>query len=135
MQLQYIAYKELKKRVTELHADSGSVVILNAKSNEVLAIANMPSYNPNNRSQLKGAALRNRVLVDQFEPGSVMKTFTLAAGLEKGAVTPESSFLIKPMRLQGRSTLLSTRYGGKEMDLPLIFAKSDNVGATKVALE
>ena len=135
LQLQYIAYKELKKRVTELHADSGSVVILDVNSNDVLAMANMPSYNPNNRAQLKGEALRNRVLVDQIEPGSVMKTFTLAAGLESGKFTPESSFVIQPMRLQGRCTRLTTRYSGKEMDLPLILSKSDNVGATKVALE
>ncbi|BCE00624.1 peptidoglycan D,D-transpeptidase FtsI family protein [Marinicellulosiphila megalodicopiae] len=135
LQLQYIAYKELKKATTKLHAQSGSIVILNIENNEILAMANMPSFNPNDRATLEGIGLRNRVLTNQYEPGSVMKTFTLAAALESGKFNEQSIIDVKPMRISGRSTVLEDpRYYG-EIDLETILAKSSNVGVTKIALE
>ncbi|MCJ8311776.1 MAG: penicillin-binding protein 2 [Saccharospirillaceae bacterium] len=135
LQLQYLAYKELKKAVTKLHATSGSVVILNIENNEILAMANMPSFNPNDGAQRKGYALRNRSLINQYEPGSVMKAFTLAAALESGKFDDQSIIDVKPMRVKGRSTILEDlRYYGK-ISLSTILEKSSNVGVTKIALE
>ena len=135
LQLQYLAYKELKKAVTKLHAVSGSVVILNVENNEVLAMANMPSFNPNDGAQRSGVALRNRSLINQYEPGSVMKAFTLAAALESDKFDDKTIIDAKPMRISGRSTMLEDpRYYGK-IDLSTILEKSSNVGVTKIALE
>jgi cell division protein FtsI (penicillin-binding protein 3) len=82
--VQYLAFTHLKQALAEHKAKAGGVVVLDAKTGEVLALANLPAYNPNNRVKLTGAQLRNRALTDVFEPGSTMKPFTAALALEKG---------------------------------------------------
>src|SRR5450759_5665662 len=88
--LQNLAFSQLKLAVESNKAKAGAIVVLDAKTGEVLALANLPTYNPNNRSRLSGAQLRNRVITDTFEPGSTLKPFTVAVGIELGKITPES---------------------------------------------
>ena len=88
--LQNLAFSQLKLAVESNKAKAGAIVVLDAKTGEVLALANLPTYNPNNRSRLSGAQLRNRVITDTFEPGSTLKPFTVAVGIELGRITPES---------------------------------------------
>jgi cell division protein FtsI (penicillin-binding protein 3) len=82
--VQYLAFTHLKQALAEHKAKAGGVVVLDARTGEVLALANLPTYNPNNRVKLTGAQLRNRALTDVFEPGSTLKPFTAALALEKG---------------------------------------------------
>ena len=88
--MQFFAYQQLRDAVAENKAKAGSVVVLDAQTGEVLALANYPSYHPNDRQNLTGAQLRNRALTDTFEPGSTMKPFTVALALETGRVTPQT---------------------------------------------
>ena len=88
--VQYLAYRELKNAVAANRAKSGGIVVLDAKSGEVLAMANLPSYNPNNRGKLEPGRTRNRVVTDLFEPGSTLKPFTAAAAIEAGLFRPDS---------------------------------------------
>jgi cell division protein FtsI (penicillin-binding protein 3) len=90
LQIQYLAYRELAAVVQQHKARAGAVVVLDAKSGEILALANLPSYNPNNRSTLTTDRARNRAVTDAFEPGSTMKPFLVAAALEAGVVRPET---------------------------------------------
>ena len=82
--IQYLAYRELKQAVEVNKAKAGGIVVLDAKTGEVLALVNLPAYNPNNRKNMKGGRARNRALTDVFEPGSTLKPFTIAAALEAG---------------------------------------------------
>jgi cell division protein FtsI (penicillin-binding protein 3) len=134
LRIQYLAYRELKKTIQRFKAKSGSVVVVDTKTGEVLAMVNQPSYNPNNRSQLKSDSLRNRALTDVFEPGSTVKPFTMAAALESGQYTPQSVIDTSPGRIKvGNKTLLDpVNYGS--IDLTKIITKSSQVGTTKVAL-
>jgi len=134
LRLQYLAYRELKAAVHSHKAKSGSLVLLDVKSGEVLALVNQPSYNPNNKSTLNHTNLRNRALTDVFEPGSTVKPLTIAAALESGKFKPSSVVNTAPGYLRfGRDTIRDTHNYGK-IDLVTLIAKSSNVGATKVAL-
>lgn len=135
LRLQYLAYRELKAAVKGHAAKSGSIVLLDAKTGEVLAMANQPSFNPNDRSRLKASALRNRAMTDQFEPGSTMKPLTIMAALESGRYLPTSTIDTNPGYFKvGRKTLLDpVNYG--VMDLTKIITKSSQVGLTKVSLD
>lgn len=135
LRLQYLAYRELKEAVKAHGASSGSVVLLDAKTGEVLAMVNQPSYNPNDRSGLKSSALRNRAMTDQFEPGSTMKPITIMAALETGRFYPSTKIDTNPGYLQvGRKTLVDpVNYG--LMDIEKILQKSSQVGLTKVSLQ
>jgi len=108
MRLQYLAYRELKEAVKAHKAKSGSVVLLDAKTGEVLAMVNQPSFNPNDRSGLKVHALRNRAMTDQFEPGSTMKPLTVMAALETGRFSPATEINTHPGFLRVDWTLLIT---------------------------
>ena len=88
LRLQYVAHKALKAQVEERGALSGSVVVLNAKTGEILAMANQPSFNPNNRINVPLNNLRNRAITDVVEPGSTIKPFTVMAALETGVINP-----------------------------------------------
>src|SRR4029079_11565339 len=88
--LQFLAHRELKAAVEANRAKAGSLVILDARTGEVLALVNQPDYNPNNRTNVTGKQTRNRSVTDLFEPGSTMKPFTVAAALESGVVKPET---------------------------------------------
>jgi cell division protein FtsI (penicillin-binding protein 3) len=90
--LQYIAFNSIKNAVEKFHAKAGAAVVLDVHTGEVLALANWPTYNPNDRSQLTGEQLRNRVMTDTFEPGSTLKPFTVALALDKGIITPNTMF-------------------------------------------
>ena len=132
--LQYMAYRELKAAVTEHDADGGSVVMLDARSGEVLAMANQPSYNPNDRAGLDPQGLRNRAIVDTYEPGSVVKPLAMASMIEHGAVAPGTVVDTSPgWMVIDRFTIKDIRNYG-ELDLAGILEKSSNVGMSKLAL-
>ena len=135
LRLQYLAYKELKKAVTKHRAKSGSVVVLDVTTGEILAMVNQPAYNPNDRSTLDVAALRNRAIIDQFEPGSTMKPLTVLAALETGRYHAGTIINTSPGRIKvGRKTLLDpVNYG--EMTVAKVLKKSSQVGITKIALD
>jgi len=132
--LQYLAYRELKTAVKSHRADAGSVVILDVRTGEVLAMVNQPAYNPNNRSKLKSSHLRNRAVTDVFEPGSTIKPFTVAAALETGRFNSNTVVDVRPGYLKvGRKTIRDFRDYGV-IDVSTILQKSSNVGASKLAL-
>ena len=132
--LQYLAYRELKRAVMQHKARSGSAVIVDVHSGEVLAMVNQPSYNPNNRDQFKGGQTRNRAVTDLLEPGSTVKPFTVAAALESGRFRASSLVDTTPgqMRL-GKAVIRDSRNYGK-ISLAKVIQKSSNVGASKIAL-
>jgi len=135
LRLQYTAYRELKAAVAKHQAASGSVVMLDVRTGEILAMANQPSFNPNDRSQLSSDALRNRAVTDIVEPGSTMKPFTVLAALESGKFVPETVIDTNPGYIQvGRKTFLDHRNYGL-IDLTTLLMKSSQVGTTKLALE
>jgi cell division protein FtsI (penicillin-binding protein 3) len=132
--LQYLAYRELKRAVLTHGARSGSVVLLDVKTGEVLAMVNQPSYNPN-QSDMDHEGLRNRAVTDVFEPGSVMKPFAVASALETGRWTPTTPIDTTPGRINvGRHTI-SDHHNYGPIDLTRLITKSSNVAATKVALD
>ncbi|HEU4619345.1 MAG TPA: penicillin-binding transpeptidase domain-containing protein [Gammaproteobacteria bacterium] len=136
LRLQYLAYRELKVAVAENRARSGSLVMLDPATGEVLAMVNQPSFNPNDRSQLKVANYRNRAATDIFEPGSSFKPFSLSAALEAGLYTPSSIIDTSPGYIKiGRTVVKEEHSDLGAISLTTILAKSSNVGAAKVALE
>lgn len=132
--IQSVAYREIKAAVEKHHAKAGSIIVLDAKSGEVLALANWPGYNPNNREKPNVAVMRNLAVTDMFEPGSTMKPFTIAAALESGKI--------------GQNTVIDTRggvfvLGGRKIhdthpenthSVAQIIQRSSNIGAAKIAL-
>lgn len=134
MRLQYMAYKELKASLQKTRAKAGSVVVLDVKTGEILAMVNQPSYNPNNRSTLNPAHMRNRALTDVFEPGSTVKPFTVLAALESGKYSAHTKIDTSPGYIRvGRKTLLDpVNYG--EIDVTKVLTKSSQVGTSKIAL-
>lgn len=133
--IQYMAYRELRAAVAENEADGGVLVMMDARTGEVLAMANLPSYNPNNRAGIDPRGLRNQALVDVFEPGSVMKPLAMAAVLESGVVDRNAVVDTSPgwMRLDQFTIRDFRNYG--ELDLPGILEKSSNVGMSRLALQ
>lgn len=133
--IQYLAYRELKAAVQRYQALSGSAVVLDVKTGEVLAMVNQPAYNPNNRGDLSKDRLRNRAVTDVFEPGSTIKPFTIAAALESGKFRPEtpidtgSGFL----RVNSKLTVRDIHNYGR-IDVTRVIQKSSNVGAASIAL-
>ncbi len=135
LRLQYLAYRELKRAVREHNARSGSLVMVDVKSGEILALVNQPSFNPNNRKSIKPSVMRNRAVTDLFEPGSVIKPFTIAAALESGRYTPATQIETTPGTMRvGRNMVRDVRNYGR-IDLTTVLAKSSNVGVSKIALD
>ena len=131
--VQFFAYQKLRDAVTQHKAKSGSVVVLDALTGEVLALANYPSYSPDNRSRLTGSQLRNIALTDAFEPGSVMKPITVAMALEAGRVTPQTVIPTAPGSYQlDRFTIRDTRNYGS-LTVEGVIQKSSNIGSLKIA--
>jgi len=132
--LQYLSYRALKSAVKEHRAIAGSLVLMDVHSGEVLAMVNQPSFNANDRSQLKPGVYRNRAVTDVFEPGSIMKPFTIAAALETGRWHPKDNVHTSPgyYRVQGNLIKDMRNYG--KINLGEIILKSSNVGISKVAL-
>ena len=132
--LQYLTYRELKRAVLQYKAKSGSAVILDTKTGEVLAMVNQPSYNPNNRRNLKSSHLRNRAVTDVFEPGSTIKPFTVAAALESGKFKSNSVVNTSPGYFRiGKYVVQDVKNYG-QINLSTILSKSSNIGASKLAL-
>lgn len=132
--LQFLAYRELKAAVTKHRARSGSVVILDARNGEILAMVNSPSYNPNDLQDRRSSKLRNRSVTDVFEPGSTIKPFAVAAAMEHGRFTPTTPIDVSPGYLKvGRYLVRDHRNYGM-IDVATVLRKSSNVGASKIAL-
>ncbi|EPE37728.1 peptidoglycan synthase [Candidatus Photodesmus katoptron] len=132
--LQAIAFRAIKQAVSDFRATSGSAVLLDIKTGEVLAMVNAPSYNPNNRSDLQSFKMRNRVITDSFEPGSTVKPFAMLAALKNGAVNKDTVIDTGSgvMRI-GKSYVRDTLKVGKA-DLTTILKKSSNIGIAMLAL-
>lgn len=135
LRLQYLAHSELRNVVQEYGAKAASLVMIDVKTGEILAMANQPTYNPNNRRNLQPAAMRNRAMIDVFEPGSTVKPFSIAAALGTGKYQPDSVVNTLPgwMRI-GRYTIRDVSRGGM-LSLTGILMKSSNVGISKIALD
>lgn len=134
LRLQYLAYRSLKAAILKHHADSGSVVILDALTGEVLAMVNQPSYNPNDRAQYSAERYRNRAITDIFEPGSSIKPLVLAAALESGLYRPSSYVDTAPgYVIVGPKKIEDSRNLGR-VSLTTVLSRSSNVGATKIAM-
>ena len=131
--IQYIAYNAVKSAVEEHHAKAGGAVVLDTQTGEILALANYPSYNPNDRRNLNGEQLRNRVLTDMFEPGSTIKPFTVSAALEKGVINPNTVLPIGSSYLVGKKPITDTHPNGS-LSIAQIIQKSSNIGAAKIAM-
>ncbi len=135
LRLQYLAYRELKTAVQKYQASSGSVVVLDVRTGEVLAMANQPAYNPNDRTSRPMDKIRNRAVLDLFEPGSSMKPLIAAAAIESGKYKKDSVIDTAPGFFKlGARTVKDKRNLGS-VDLSTVIAKSSNVGIAKVALD
>ena len=131
--IQFLAYNAVKDAVEKHHAKAGGAVVLDTQTGEILALANYPSYNPNDRRFLTGEQLRNRVLTDTFEPGSTMKPITIAIALEKGVVKPETNMVIGAKYLIGPKPITDTHPYGN-LTVSQIIQKSSNIGTAKIAM-
>ena len=132
--IQNIAFGALKSAVEFHKAKAGAIVVLDVRSGEVLALANMPSYNPNNRGKLTGAQLRNRVMTDIFEPGSTLKPFTVALAVDEGRVRPDTMIQTAPGKLTIANHTISDAHAAGLLSVAQVIQKSSNVGAAKIAL-
>jgi cell division protein FtsI (penicillin-binding protein 3) len=132
--LQFIAYRELKAAVRRNNAVSGSAVLLDVQSGEVLAMVNQPGYNPNGSRSNRGGRLRNRAVTDVFEPGSTMKPFTIAAALELGKIRPDSTVDTSPGYMRVSGAPVRDHHNLGVIDMATLLSRSSNVGAAKVAL-
>ena len=131
--IQYIAFTHLQQAIEKNKAKAGGIVVLDVKTGEVLALANMPTYNPNSRVGLTGEQLRNRVFTDIYEPGSTLKPFTVALALERGLVTP-TTMLDTPGKLTiGPSTIGDSHTHAGALSVSQIIQQSSNVGTVRMA--
>ncbi|MFI8744946.1 peptidoglycan D,D-transpeptidase FtsI family protein [Pseudomonas sp. NPDC077186] len=137
LRLQYLAHRELRNALLEHDAKAGSLVMVDVKTGEVLAMVNHPTYNPNNRRNLTPAAMRNRAMIDVFEPGSTIKPLSMAAALETGRWKPSDIVQVGNGTLQiGRYNIRDvSRTQGPALDLPGILINSSNVGMSKIAFD
>jgi cell division protein FtsI (penicillin-binding protein 3) len=134
LRIQYLAYRELKAAIRDHRAKSGSAIVLDVATGEVLAMVNQPAYNPNDRDQLKAKTYRNRAVTDIIEPGSSLKPFVVAAGLASGKFNTRSIIDTNPGYIKVGAKLLEDRQNLGAVGLATILAKSSNVGMTKLAM-
>jgi cell division protein FtsI (penicillin-binding protein 3) len=132
--IQNVAFGQLKSAVFRHRARAGAIVVIDVTTGEVLALANFPTYNPNNRSRLSGAQLRNRAVTDAFEPGSTLKPFTIALALESGRVRPETVIATAPGSLTIGPATIRDAHAERALTVAQVIQKSSNVGAAKIAL-
>jgi cell division protein FtsI (penicillin-binding protein 3) len=132
--LQYLAFRELKAAVEANRAKAGGLVILDARSGEILALANWPTYNPNARNKVARDRMRNRALTDVFEPGSTLKPFTIAAALESGTVRPDTVIQTGGGSLTIGPNTIHDAHPAGALTVEQVIQKSSNVGAAKIAL-
>ncbi len=134
MRIQYLAYRELKAAMQMHRARAGSVVVIDVGTGEVLAMVNQPTYNPNDRSQLKPAGYKNRAVTDLVEPGSTIKPFVVAAALASGKFTPTSIIDTNPGMVKVGIKMIEDKNNLGAIDLATALAKSSNVAMTRIAL-
>jgi len=132
--IQYLAYRELKNAVDANRAKAGGIVVLDVQTGEVLAMANLPSYNPNNRGKLEPRRIRNRTVTDLFEPGSTLKPFTVAAAIESGNYKPETIVQTGSGQLVIGNATIHDAHPAGALTVAQVIQKSSNVGAAKIAL-
>ncbi len=132
--IQYLAYRELQAAVQKQQAKAGAVVVLDARTGEVLALANYPSYNPNNRANVSPAAMRNRAVADLFEPGSTLKPFTVATALEQGKVHANTVINTENGVFMVGGKKIHDTHPEASLTVSQVIQKSSNVGAAKMAL-
>ena len=132
--VQYLAYRELKRAIEKYNARSGSIVILDSKLGEVIALVVQPSFNPNNRTWARSEYFRNRVVTDVFEPGSTLKPFTVATALVSGMYKPETIIETRPGFLKVNNHVIEDVSNLGTIDVTGVIKKSSNVGASKISL-
>ncbi len=133
--VQFFAYQKLRDAVLANKAKAGSVVVLDAVTGEVLALANYPSYVPDKRQNLSGGQLRNIALTDVFEPGSTMKPFTIGMALDSGRVKPSTPIQTAPGRIQITGSTISDVHAYGVLTVEEVIQKSSNVGTVKMAMQ
>ncbi len=133
--IQYITYTALKKAIALNQARSGAAIVVDARTGEVLALVNYPIYNPNDRTHLTGEQVRNRVLTDTFEPGSIMKPFIAALALDLHRVTPSSTVYTGPGYYMIDGAKISDVSNHGTLNVAGVIQKSSNVGISKIALQ
>jgi len=133
--VQFYAYQTLRDAVAQHKAKAGSVVVLDAQTGEILALANYPSYSPDKRGNLTGEQLRNRALTDSFEPGSTMKPFTVALALQQGLVKPETPIQTAPGKITITGSTISDVHPYGVLTVNEVIQKSSNVGTVKMAMQ
>jgi cell division protein FtsI (penicillin-binding protein 3) len=134
LRIQYLAYRELKSAIREFQARAGSVIVIDVRTGEVLAMVNQPSFNPNDRAQFEVARYRNRAATDIFEPGSSIKPFIVASGLASGKFRPDSVIDTSPGFVRVGIKVIEDHHNLGSIDLATVLAKSSNVGMAHIAL-
>ena len=132
--VQYLAFTELKKAVESQHAKAGAIVVLDVRTGEILALVNLPTYDPNDRRKLSGEQLRNRVLTDTYEPGSTLKPLTIALALEHGIVKPDTIIPTGAGKFAIGPNTISDTHGHGNITVEEVIKYSSNIGAAKIAL-
>jgi len=132
--IQFLAYSEIQKTVREHKAKAGSIVVLDAKTGEVLALANWPTYNPNNHEKPNANLSRNRAVTDLFEPGSTMKPFTIAAAMEAGKISPDTMINTQSGVFIVSGRKIHDTHPAAALSVAQIIQQSSNIGAAKIAL-
>ena len=135
LQMQYLAWRELAAALAEHQAKAGAVVVLDARSGEILALSSLPAYNPNNRASLRPERMRNRAVTDVFEPGSTMKPFLVASALEAGAVRPDVTIDTGPGYMMVGNKRISDVHPKGVLTLAQAIQVSSNVATAKIALD
>ncbi len=132
---QYLAHRELKAAVEANKAKGGALVMLDAKTGEILALVNQPDFNPNNREHVQLKQMRNRSITDVFEPGSTFKPFAVSAALEAGIVQPETVITTGPGLTIGKHTITDLPHRSSQLTVAQIIQTSSNIGTAKIALQ
>ena len=132
--LQYLAYRELKAGVQAQKAKGGTAVLLDVRTGEILAMVNQPSFNPNDRASIRPDLTRNRAVIDAFEPGSTMKPFSVAVGLESGKFRPETPIDTHPGYMRVDRFTIRDHHNYGLLDVTGVIRKSSNIGVTKIAM-
>lgn len=132
--IQNLVFGQLKAAIETHRAKAGGVVVLDITTGEMIALANLPTYNPNNRTRLSGESLRNRAFTDTFEPGSTLKPFTVALALDSGKVRPDSLIQTAPGTLTIGNATIHDAHAEGTLTVAQVIQKSSNVGAAKIAL-
>jgi cell division protein FtsI (penicillin-binding protein 3) len=132
--IQQLAYAQLKEAIAKHHAEAGSVVVLDARNGEILALANYPSFDPNDRARLTGRQLRNRAVVDTFEPGSTIKPVVVALSIDEGKVRPQSVIDTAPGWYRIGPVVIHDTSNHGVMTVSEAVQKSSNIALAKLAL-